>query len=133
MAFLGLMSIKTIYAFMEKQDNITPDKRWYPYNMVFFHFSMKTYVVGICTHLMRLIKALQMSTHNIGFGGEIRKISVLFGSKRCLIWRYGHYVSGYLSYLQLCQKLPLSKKYILINTLKLLYSMVCYNAVLDKT
>ena len=27
-----------------------------------------------------------MSTHNICFGGEIRKTSVHFGWKKCLIW-----------------------------------------------
>ena len=30
-----------------------------------------------------------MSTHNICFLGEIRKMSVLFGWKKCLTWRYG--------------------------------------------
>ena len=33
---------------------------------------MQTYVVG--THLKRLVEALLMSTHNICFHGEIRKI-----------------------------------------------------------
>ena len=44
------------------------EKYWY-----FSYFSMKTYVVG--THSKRLAKALLMSTHNICFHGEIRKIS----------------------------------------------------------
>ena len=42
-------------------------KYWY-----FSYFSTKTYVVG--THWKRLSKALLMSTHNICFHGEIRKI-----------------------------------------------------------
>ena len=29
-----------------------------------------------------------MSTHNICFSREIRKLSVLFGSIKCLIWSY---------------------------------------------
>ena len=40
---------------------------------------MKTYVD---THKKRLTVALQMSTHNICFHGEIRKILVLFGWKK---------------------------------------------------
>ena len=36
------------------------------------YFVMKTYVVGI--HFKHLIEALQMSTHNIRFHREIRKI-----------------------------------------------------------
>ena len=38
----------------------------------FSYFSMKTYVMG--THKKRLAEALLMSTHNICFLGEIRKI-----------------------------------------------------------
>ena len=38
----------------------------------FSYFSTKTYVVG--THNKRLGEALLMSTHNICFHGEIRKI-----------------------------------------------------------
>ena len=30
-----------------------------------------------------------MSTHNICFRGEIRKIAVLFCWKKCLNWNYG--------------------------------------------
>ena len=33
--------------------------------------------------------ALLMSTHNIRFCGEIRKLSILFGPKEGLIWSYG--------------------------------------------
>ena len=54
--------------------SIAPDKK-YPYKF-FSYFSAKTYVVG--THQKRLGKALLMSTHNISFRGEIRKISIIF-------------------------------------------------------
>ena len=43
--------------------------------MIFFYFSAKTYAVG--THEKRLSKAILMSTHDIYFRGEIRKISIL--------------------------------------------------------
>ena len=57
-------------------DNIAPDKRGI--HIIFFsYFSTKTYVVG--THLKRLGEALQMSTHNIYFCGDKRKMSVIFG------------------------------------------------------
>ena len=44
----------------------------------FSYFSMKTYVVG--THEKRITEALLMSTHNICFCRELRKISVGYGS-----------------------------------------------------
>ena len=64
---------------------------------------MKTYIVG--THQKRLGKALLMSTHNICFHGEIRKLSVLFCWKsalsRAILFMYS-FCSGaeklYLSY-----------------------------------
>ena len=36
-----------------------------------------------------LTEALLMSTHNICFHGEIRKIAVPVGGKKCLIWSCG--------------------------------------------
>ena len=39
---------------------------------IFVYFSIKTYVVG--THQKRLGEALLMSTHNICFCGDIRKV-----------------------------------------------------------
>ena len=53
---------------------------------------MKTYVVG--THLKRLKEALQMSTHDICFNGEIRKNITHFWLKMFLNWSY---VSGVLN------------------------------------
>ena len=41
----------------------------------FSYFSTKTYIVG--THKKCLNEALLMSTYNICFPGEIRKISIL--------------------------------------------------------
>ena len=49
---------------------------------IFIHFSTKTYVVG--THKKHLSEVLLMSTHNICFHGEIRKISIYFDSKKVL-------------------------------------------------
>ena len=49
---------------------------------------MKAYVVG--THQKRLCEALLMSTHNICFHGEIRKISAFFGWKKRLICCYDY-------------------------------------------
>ena len=46
----------------------------------FSYFSVKTYVVG--THQKRLGEALLMSTHNICFHGEIRKVSLLLVEKK---------------------------------------------------
>ena len=42
----------------------------------FSYFSTKTYVGG--THQKHLSELVQMSTHTIGFCGEIRKISNTF-------------------------------------------------------
>ena len=39
-------------------------------------------------HLKRLDKALLMNTYNIRFGGEIRKILILFGWIYDIIWGY---------------------------------------------
>ena len=47
------------------------------FRKIVFLFLMKTYFVG--THQKRLSEALLMSTYNICFCGEIRKISELFG------------------------------------------------------
>ena len=59
---------------------IATDKRGYP--QYFSYFSMKTYVVG--THLKHLAEVLLMSTHNICFRGEMRKISAFFRRKNNL-------------------------------------------------
>ena len=54
---------------------------WY-----FSYFSTKTYVVG--THLKCLTEALLMSTHNLCFCGEIRKILIWYSllSRHMLYW-----------------------------------------------
>ena len=49
-------------------------------------FSMKTYVVG--THYKYLVEVLVTCTHNLHFCGEIRKIPILFGRQKWLIWSY---------------------------------------------
>ena len=54
---------------------ITADFRGY-YDNIFLFSPRKTYVVG--THWKRLSEALPMSTHNIRFNGEIRKMSIIF-------------------------------------------------------
>lgn len=40
------------------------------------YYSIKTYVVG--AHLNRLVKAIQLSTHNMGFFEELTKINVKY-------------------------------------------------------
>ena len=52
------------------------DGREHPDNY-FSYFSTKIYIVG--THEKRLGEALLMSTYNIYFYGEIRRISYLWG------------------------------------------------------
>ena len=54
---------------------IATDKRGYPHNI--FLISLRN--LCCCTHQKRLTEALLMSTHNICFCGEIRKISAFFG------------------------------------------------------
>ena len=53
--------------------------------LIFFFFCMKTYVVG--THYKHLGEALLMSTNNICFHAEIRKIICCYPllSRVCLI------------------------------------------------
>ena len=52
--------------------------------MYYSYFCMKIYVVG--THKKHLTEALLMGTCNVYFLVVIRKISVVFGKKNCLIW-----------------------------------------------
>ena len=54
--------------------------------LIFFLCSMKTYVVVLinCALLKCLAEALLMSTHNICYRGEIRKISIFFQMKKKL-------------------------------------------------
>ena len=58
------------------------DSRGYQVDF-FSYFSMETYVVG--THKKHLSEVLLLSTHNIRLCGKLRKISVIFHQKRCLI------------------------------------------------
>ena len=51
------------------------------------YFSTKTYVMS--THLKHLAEALLMSTHNIWFHEEIRKISAFLDEKKRFICCYG--------------------------------------------
>ena len=52
-----------------------------------FYFSTKTYIFGYSLEASR--RGTSSEYHNIYFQGEIRKqISVLFGWKKCFIWRY---------------------------------------------
>ena len=59
--------------------SIAQDKRWY-WEKYFSYFSAKTYVVGEC-----LCEALLMSTHNLCFCGEIRKIWTIFYWKNIVL------------------------------------------------
>ena len=69
--------------------------KWVPTTYAFKEKSTKTYIVG--THYKCLAKIPKMSTHNICFHGEVRKISILLDWKKHLIksygWNFGKFVS----------------------------------------
>ena len=76
------------------------DKIFFFFNskvLIFSYFFTKTYVVGI--HWKHLIEALLMSTHNICFRGEVRKIFTWYPPLSKPIPSYPSYYQIYLKYL----------------------------------
>ena len=63
------LQIRCLLFFFQPKSTTAPDK-WSIQKIIFSHFSMKTYVMGI--HKEHLIEELLISTHNICFLGEIR-------------------------------------------------------------
>ena len=74
---------------------------------IFSYFFMTTYVVG--THLKDLLEALLMSTHNICFCGEIRKVSF------CVLLLLGTILDIYCMYFQMANMMGHLKESDILN------------------
>ena len=100
-----------VSALIEKR--ISLDKTGYPHTILLI--SSRKHMLWYS--LEASFRGTSNEYHNVCFRGEIRKISLFFGWKKCLIWSYGNGCWGYINNLwHHCQAV-----------LCTLYSVFCYS------